>query len=187
VGLVDDAHALAVDLHGPIDEVGDTERDEHGSSYVVGVTHATVVTATLASGCSQWLMRVLSWTSHRGPTLSDDRRTMGLRTKIFVALAVVLPLGAFVAGSLARADQEQPPRQPIIIQDDSSTPTAPPSRVPRPEPTRPPDDDEAGEDDEPDDHVVTPRPQSDADGAETRNGDDDDGEDDDDDEGGDDD
>jgi hypothetical protein len=34
---------------------------------------------------------------------------MGMRWKIFVALAVVLPLGAFVAGSLVASAADDPP------------------------------------------------------------------------------
>jgi hypothetical protein len=99
--------------------------------------------------------------------------------KIFVALAVVLPLGAFVAGSLAQADLEQPPREPIIIRDDTATPDDPvtPGSV-DPPPTRTPDD--RDDDDDRDDHVVTPQPTDDHGRADRdddgESGDDDDGE-----------
>jgi hypothetical protein len=73
--------------------------------------------------------------------------------KVAVALAVALPLGAYVAGSLARADETPPPREPIILREESGSPTS--DRTPRPstEPTGPTGP--GGEDR----HVVTPRPE----------------------------
>ena len=38
VGLVDDADAVAVDLHGAVEEVGDAERDDHGDLLMPLVT-----------------------------------------------------------------------------------------------------------------------------------------------------
>src|SRR5687768_11560411 len=101
---------------------------------------------------------------------------MSLPWKILLALAVVLPLGGFVAGSLASTATDEPPaRQPIVISDPTTSP-------PRPERTRPAetprpgerdDDDQDDQDDHDDDvEVITPQPYED-DGDDRRDGGDD--------------
>ena len=48
--------------------------------------------------------------------------------KAFVALALVLPLAAFVAGNLVASAADSPsPRHTIVIDDQSGTPTPTPS------------------------------------------------------------
>ena len=60
--------------------------------------------------------------------------------KLLLPLLVVLPLGAFVVGSLVSAAQDDPdPRTPIVLREgDSSTPASTPTDHPT-DPT-PPDD-----------------------------------------------
>src|SRR6478609_7567766 len=56
--------------------------------------------------------------------------------KVFVALALMLPLGAFVAGSLVSSAADDPsPRQTIIVDDSSGTPSQTPSTDPSPSST----------------------------------------------------
>jgi hypothetical protein len=67
--------------------------------------------------------------------------------KILVPLALVLPLGAFVAGSLvASASDEPPARDTIVIRESNATP-ATPTPTPGTDPTTDPDDDGDDEDD----------------------------------------
>ena len=60
--------------------------------------------------------------------------------KTFVPLALVLPLGAFVAGSLVASTADDPPaRETIVIRESgatSGTPTSTPTPDPTPGPTR---------------------------------------------------
>ena len=61
--------------------------------------------------------------------------------KVFVALALMLPLGAFVAGTLVASAADDPtPRDTIIIDDQSGTPSSDPTpdRDTEPRPPRPP-------------------------------------------------
>ena len=56
-------------------------------------------------------------------------RVMRTLWKIFLPLALVLPLGAFVAGSLvASSASESQPRDTIVIRESGSTPSSNPSR-----------------------------------------------------------
>jgi hypothetical protein len=51
--------------------------------------------------------------------------------KVFVGLALTLPLGAFVAGNLVASAADDPsPRDTIIIEDQSATPSGEPSPTP---------------------------------------------------------
>ena len=55
--------------------------------------------------------------------------------KALAALALVVPLGAYAAGSLASASQEPAPRRTIVIDDApsrSGSPAADPTHSPRP-------------------------------------------------------
>jgi hypothetical protein len=97
---------------------------------------------------------------------------MGVPWKFVLPLLVVLPLAAFVAGSLvSTADDEPPARTPIVLRQDSDSPSPDQQGPGNPGPTRstrPPDD----EDDD-DDHVVSPTPVDDD--NDDDNDDDDDG------------
>lgn len=85
--------------------------------------------------------------------------------KVLLGLALVLPMGAYVAGSLMSSAADMPtPREPVIIRDADPSPEPPPSR-PRDEPPAGGDDvpdDEPGDDvDDVDDNglrIVTPEP-----------------------------
>src|SRR3954447_18382048 len=69
-------------------------------------------------------MRELSSDSHQQPTSGDDRGAMRSFWKIFAALALMLPLGAFVAGNLvASAANDPAPRHTIVIDDEAGTPS----------------------------------------------------------------
>ena len=58
--------------------------------------------------------------------------------KVFAALALMLPLGAFVAGNLVASAADDPkPRDTIIIDDTSGTPSGDPSPSSTPTGTRP--------------------------------------------------
>lgn len=108
---------------------------------------------------------------------------MSTLLKILLPLAVLLPLGGFIAGSLATiADDEPPARAPIVLRDDeTSAPTTPtaPSRAPSERPTEGRGDsdntddgdrrEDDGEDHEP---VVTPGPVENDDDHEDDDGDD---------------
>ncbi|NYJ00979.1 hypothetical protein HNR19_001677 [Nocardioides thalensis] len=91
---------------------------------------------------------------------------MSLPWKILLALAVVLPLGGFVVGSLASAADDDPlPRQPIVLRegDESQAPSDAPSPSPGPrsgESRNGSSDDDVND---PDDHVVSPKPYEDGD------------------------
>lgn len=97
---------------------------------------------------------------------------MSVLWKTLLTLAVVLPLGGFIAGSLVTAAHDDPPpRLPIVLRDDTADPTP---RTPRPERTDADDEDEHD-----DDHVVRPLPyDDDEDGEDSGNDDGDDGDDD---------
>lgn len=122
---------------------------------------------------------------------------MSLPWKILLALAVVLPLGGFVVGSLASAADDDPlPRQPIVLREEptGTPPTDGPSRTPGASPTPEghggdddnDDNDDSNADDDDDVPVVSPRPdEHDRDDRDDRDDADDDHGDDDSDDGGD--
>ena len=76
--------------------------------------------------------------------------------RVFVGLAIVLPIAAYVVGSLtvSAADDPAPPA-PVRIADPTETPALPDERT-----TRANDDDDARDDDADDNEVrvVTPQP-----------------------------
>src|SRR3954467_265224 len=81
-------------------------------------------------------MRTLSRHSHLRPTSGDDRGPMRSFWKVFAALALMLPLGAFVAGNLVASAADDPaPRHTIKIDPESGTPTGTPTPRPRSAPT----------------------------------------------------
>src|SRR6478752_2456049 len=96
-------------------------------------------------------MRVLSWRSHGCPTIGEDGPHMKTLWKVLIGLALVVPMGAYVVGSLAASAADDPaPRQTIEIREPapSPTPTSPPTSRPSPSKTAEPDDDEV--------EVITP-------------------------------
>src|SRR3954451_24532043 len=107
-------------------------------------------------------MRRLSSDSHQRPTSGHDRRAMRSFWKVFAALALMLPLGAFVAGTLVASAADDPtPRHTVIIDDPSGTPS--PSSSPSEDPGDDATEDQG--DDHGDDHggddglsEVTPSP-----------------------------
>jgi hypothetical protein len=67
--------------------------------------------------------------------------------KVFLPLALVLPLGAFVAGSLVASATDDPPvRDTIVIRESGATPGTP-TPSPSDDPTRDPADDPDDTDD----------------------------------------
>src|SRR4051794_37379144 len=108
-------------------------------------------------------MRTLSSPSHSQPTLGDDHRVMRSFWKIFVALALMLPLGAFVAGTLVASAADDPePRNTIIIDDQGATPTTDATPTQGDDPTETPSRQGDAADDHGDDSdelaEVTPSP-----------------------------
>lgn len=107
-------------------------------------------------------MRVLSSGSHRAPTIVQDREHMRTLPKILAGLALVVPMGAYVAGAMASsADSDPTPRQTIEIRPADSGPTHTPSQKATGGPSSgPSDDDHSGRghdgDDDDDDGVITP-------------------------------
>ncbi|MDN4161847.1 hypothetical protein [Nocardioides abyssi] len=82
--------------------------------------------------------------------------------KSLLGLAVLLPVGGYVAGSLAAASGDDPaPREVIVIRDAPVQPRSPGTTLsPRPSPTSGPDRDRdgSGSDDDDDVKVVSPEP-----------------------------
>src|SRR6478735_11421110 len=114
-------------------------------------------------------MRVLSSRSHRCPTIGEDGGVMKTVWKILLGLALVVPVGAYVVGSLAASAADDPaPRQTIQIQEPDPTPapSKTPTRTPPPAPTSTESDD-----DDDDVEVITPYDDlDDDDNAEDRSG-----------------
>lgn len=83
---------------------------------------------------------------------------MSTLLKSLLALAVALPLGAFVTGTLVASGDEPPARDPVIIDENTVPPSGRPTDRPEPggTPTGDDDDDHGGDDDDID--VITPRP-----------------------------
>jgi hypothetical protein len=82
-------------------------------------------------------MRVLSSRSHRCPTIGEDGADMKTMWKVLLGLVLVVPMGAYVVGSLAASAADDPaPRQTIEIRepDPTSTPTPAPTRTSAPTP-----------------------------------------------------
>lgn len=106
--------------------------------------------------------------------------------KSLLALAVVLPVGGYVAGSLAATSGGDPaPREVIVIRDAPTQQSSPGTTIsPSPSPTGDPSGRGNGDDDDDDDvRVVSPEPDDLDDGPDEddRDDDDDDRDDDDDD------
>ena len=104
---------------------------------------------------------------------------MGIAWKVVVGLILLLPMTAYVVGSLVAAADEPREHAPIIVEERSQTP-GDPGKSPSDKPTKKPSDDKSdrgddrgddhGGDDESDDpDVITPSP------SEFEDDDDDDG------------
>jgi len=78
--------------------------------------------------------------------------------KVAIGLALVLPMLAYVAGSLVASGSTDLPRhEPVVIRDAPLQPTStPPTLTPRPDPD--PDDEDDDDTDDDDVVVVTPKP-----------------------------
>lgn len=75
---------------------------------------------------------------------------MSTFVKVMVAMLLTLPLGAYVAGTLAGAGTDMPTRRaPVVLEVDDTTANRTPSPSPRPAGTRTPD---RRTDDQGDDH-----------------------------------
>lgn len=140
-------------------------------------------------------MRALSSGSHTTPTISHDDRTVSTLLKVLVTLAVLLPVGGFVAGTLAANDTTGSPRETIVITDGSDRGAAPgtttgtgaevrpgrrfvraPTPTPTPDPTPVPPvvDDDDDDDDGPEPVIPQPVDVDDDDDDGGSGGDDDD-------------
>src|SRR5215210_4481361 len=93
-------------------------------------------------------MRELSSNSHRIPTLRRIMGFMGIAVKVLIGLVLLLPMTAYVVGSLVAA--ADPPRQhdPIIVQEQTKTPNNP-GQSPSAKPTEKPDHHKTGHGDDP--------------------------------------
>jgi hypothetical protein len=108
-------------------------------------------------------MRELSSNSHRIPTLRRIMGVMGIAWKVVIGLALVLPMTAYVVGSLVAVADEPPQHEPIIVEEQTQAPN--PSRSPSDKPTEKPSDknpdrgdDHGGDDDDETPEVITPSP-----------------------------
>jgi hypothetical protein len=114
-------------------------------------------------------MRVLSSNSHRIPTYRRIMVVMGIAVKVVVGLVLLLPMTAYVVGSLVAAADEPQEHAPIIIEEQTKSPENP-SQSPSAEPTKKTEDDDKGRgrgrgrggDDDPGDdetpEIITPSP-----------------------------
>jgi hypothetical protein len=119
----------------------------------------------LATVVSPGRMRDLSSNSHRIPTMRRIMGVMGTAWKVVIGLVLVLPMTAYVVGSLVAVADEPPEHAPIIVEERTQAPDK--SRPsPSEKPTQKPSDgrseggdDHGGDDDESDDpEVITPSP-----------------------------
>jgi hypothetical protein len=108
-------------------------------------------------------MRELSSNSHRIPTIRRKMEVMGIAWKVVVGLVLLLPMTAYVVGSLVATAEEPPEHAPIIVEERTQAPdTSGPS--PSEKPTQKPSDDKSdrkddhGGDDDETPEVVTPSP-----------------------------
>jgi hypothetical protein len=90
---------------------------------------------------------------------------MGTAWKVVIGLVLVLPMTAYVVGSLVAVADEPPEHAPIIVEERTQAPDKP-DKSPTDKPTTKPSDDKSdrgddhgGDDDESDDpEVITPSP-----------------------------
>ena len=89
---------------------------------------------------------------------------MGTAVKVLIGLVLVLPMTAYVVGSLVAAADTPQPHQPIIVQAPTKTPDKPapsPSGKPTEKPGHDKNDDHGGKgkgNDDPGTVIVTPSP-----------------------------
>ena len=86
-------------------------------------------------------MRVFSSASHRAATKSRHTSPVSMLWKVLVVLLLVLPIGAYVTGSLAGSQANLPDqRDPIVVDDpepsSSDTPESPKASKPAQQPRR---------------------------------------------------
>jgi hypothetical protein len=79
----------------------------------------------LATVVSIVLMRDLSSNSHRIPTRRRIMVVMGIAVKLAVGLVLLLPMTAYVVGSLVAAADEPREHAPIILEEPTRTPEKP--------------------------------------------------------------
>jgi hypothetical protein len=107
-------------------------------------------------------MRELSSISHRIHTGRRIMGGMGTAWKVLLGLVLVLPMTAYVVGSLVAAADVPVEHAPIIVEEQTHTPE--PSQSPSDKPTQKPSDDKTRGHDQNDDHggddpqVITPSP-----------------------------
>jgi hypothetical protein len=70
-------------------------------------------------------MRELSSNSHRIPTLRRIMGFMGIAVKVLIGLVLLLPMTAYVVGSLVAAAEEPQQHQPIIVEEQTQKPAEP--------------------------------------------------------------
>src|SRR5215208_2133057 len=111
-------------------------------------------------------MRELSSNSHRIPTLRRIMGFMGIAVKVLIGLVLLLPMTAYVVGSLVAAADEPREHAPIIVKEQTKAPDDP-SQSPSAKPTEKPSPHKSGRgDDHPGDHhgddatpeIITPSP-----------------------------
>jgi hypothetical protein len=70
-------------------------------------------------------MRELSSNSHRIPTLRRIMGFMGIAVKVLIGLVLLLPMTAYVVGSLVAAAEEPRQHDPIIVEEQTQKPADP--------------------------------------------------------------
>jgi hypothetical protein len=121
----------------------------------------------LATVVSPGRMRDLSSNSHRIPTMRRIMGVMGTAWKVVIGLVLVLPMTAYVVGSLVAVADEPPEHAPIIVEEQTQAPSD--SGRPSGRPTDRPSDEESddrgrnrgpggGDDDDETPEVITPSP-----------------------------
>ena len=107
-------------------------------------------------------MREFSSSSHVGSTRVWQRAAMSSWVKALIVMALVVPMTAYVAGSLVSSNARAPAdRGPVIINDRSApaSQVTPSGSTKRSEPTQPvPPDDGGAPIDDNEARVVTPQP-----------------------------
>jgi hypothetical protein len=106
-------------------------------------------------------MREFSSSSHVGSTRVGQRAAMSSWVKALIVMALVVPMTAYVAGSLVSSNARAPAdRSPVIIDDRSAPAPVTPSGSTEPrDPTQPvPPDDGGVSIDDNEARVVTPQP-----------------------------
>src|SRR3712207_3551286 len=105
-------------------------------------------------------MRELSSNSHRVPTLRRIMGGMATAWKVLIGVVLLIPMTAYVVGSLVAAADEPRQHDPIIIEERTASPDTSPSEKPSPRKSPSPsdDDDGRGGGDDDDTETITPSP-----------------------------